>query len=122
MKLNINFNETTGKIKPMNAVNNGPVSSRGNGNLDNYIAANIPYARTHDASFYAGYGGYHTVDVHVIFPNFDADPYDPANYDFSSPTSTWKRSWKAARRYSTASVRRLSMNRRNTASGRRRTT
>ena len=82
MKLNINWSEITGKIKPMNAVNNGPVSSRGNGNLDNYIAANIPYARTHDASFYAGYGGYHTVDVHVIFPDFDADPYDPANYDF----------------------------------------
>ncbi len=86
MKLYVNYNNTTGKIKPMNAVNNGPVYKRtggqNSGNLDTYTAANIPFARTHDASFCPSYGGEHTVDVHLIFRDFDADPYDPASYDF----------------------------------------
>ncbi len=86
MNITIRYDHITGKIKPMNAVNNGPVyrpgSEQNTGNLDTYTAANIPFARTHDASFYSGYGGEHTVDVHMIFPDFDADPYDPASYDF----------------------------------------
>ncbi len=86
MKLHVNYNNAAGKIKPMNAVNNGPVYKRtggqNSGNLDTYTAANIPFARTHDASFCSSYGGEHTVDVHLIFRDFDADPYDPASYDF----------------------------------------
>lgn len=86
MKLYVNYNNAAGKIKPMNAVNNGPVYKRtggqNSGNLDTYTAANIPFARTHDASFCPSYGGEHTVDVHLIFRDFDADPYDPASYDF----------------------------------------
>ncbi len=86
MKLHVNYNNAAGKIKPMNAVNNGPVYKRtggqNSGNLDTYTAANIPFARTHDASFCPSYGGEHTVDVHLIFRDFDADPYDPASYDF----------------------------------------
>ena len=85
-RLNVNFNNQIGSIKPMHAVNNGPVykfaADQRITNLDAFVDAGIPYARTHDASFYATYGGEHTVDVHAIFPNFDADPYDPASYDF----------------------------------------
>ena len=51
-------------------------------NLDAFREAGIPFARNHDAAFFATYGGEHSVDVHNIFPNFDADPYDPASYDF----------------------------------------
>ncbi len=86
MNIKVDYKNITGKIKPMNAVNNGPVYRPGKeqntGNLDTYTAANIPFARTHDASFYAGYGGEHSVDVHLIFTDFDADPNDPASYDF----------------------------------------
>ena len=86
MKLYVNYNNAAGKIKPMNAVNNGPVYKRtggqNSGNLDTYTATNIPFARTHDASFCPSYGGEHTVDVHLIFRDFDADPYDPESYDF----------------------------------------
>ncbi len=86
MNISIRYDKITGPIKRMNAVNNGPVyrpgSEQNTGNLDTYTDANIPFARTHDASFYSGYGGEHTVDVHLIFTNFDADPYDPASYDF----------------------------------------
>ena len=77
-----------GKFRAMNAVNNGPVHKRhandqARSNLEDYKAARIPYARNHDASYCSGYGGEHTVDISAIFPNFDADPYDPASYDFA---------------------------------------
>ena len=83
--IKIDLTKNGGRIKPMNAVNNGPAGSkvRGlKGNFDIYEAAHIPYARNHDASFYSGYGGEHTVDVHRIFKNFDADENDPASYVF----------------------------------------
>ncbi len=83
----VNFGESFGKIKPMHAVNNGPVYKFGAGqrvsNMDAYKAAGIPYARTHDASFDPTYGGEHTVDINAIFPNFDADPFDENSYDFA---------------------------------------
>ena len=96
-RLNVNFAEAKGRIKPMHATNNGPSCEVGsthlgwhnpppnvkNGNLEEFRAAGIPYARTHDSSFYAKYGLEHTVDVAFIFPNFDADPYDPNSYDFA---------------------------------------
>ncbi len=86
MKLTVDFSTPIGAIKPMNAVNNGPsFTKNGDQNLTNmpdFKAAKIPYVRNHDASFFPRYGGEHTVDVHMIFPNFDADPYDPASYDF----------------------------------------
>lgn len=82
----IDFGKSYGKVKPMHAVNNGPVykfaSDQRITNIDSYRAAGIPYARTHDASFYATYGGEHIVDVNFIFPDFDADPYNPDSYDF----------------------------------------
>lgn len=78
-----------GVIKPMNAVNNGPIISvRGFDNLKLYQEAKIPYARNHDASFCSSYGGEHTVDVHAIFPDFSKDPNDPASYDFA-PTDRY---------------------------------
>ena len=74
-----------GVLKPMNAVNNGPVvSARGIDNLKLYREAKIPYARNHDASLYSRYGGEHTVDVHAVFPDFSKDPDDPASYDFAA--------------------------------------
>ncbi len=80
-------NESIGKVKPMHAVNNGPVYKfaidQRITNMDAFRDAGIPYARNHDASFNATYGGEHTVDVHAIFPNFDADPYDENSYDFA---------------------------------------
>ena len=82
--LTLDFNNILGNIKPMNAVNNGPAGSRVRGvsSFPTYKAAKIPFARNHDASFYSGYGGEHTVDVHRIFKNFDADENDPASYVF----------------------------------------
>lgn len=84
--LRIDFDDVIGKIKPMHAVNNGPLKKRADQtrhNFDTYKAAGIPFARTHDSSFCADYGGEHTVDIHMIFPDFDADPYLPSSYDFT---------------------------------------
>jgi len=76
-----------GRIKPMHAVNNGPMKpssvEQTRGNFEAFKAAKIPYVRNHDASFCASYGGEHTVDVHAIFPDFTKNPYDPESYDFT---------------------------------------
>ncbi len=86
MKLTIDYNHITGSIKRMNAVNNGPVftknADQNAGNMQAYTDAGIPFARNHDAAFFSRYGGEHTVDITAVFPDFDADPNDPASYDF----------------------------------------
>ncbi len=85
-KITVDFSKTIGNIKPMHSVNNGPVykfsADQRITNIQHFQAAGIPYARNHDAAFYATYGGEHIVDVNNIFTNFDADPDDPAAYDF----------------------------------------
>ena len=81
----VDFNTVVGKFKPMNAVNNGPVKARSDqsrGNFTDYQALRIPYARIHDANLCYSYGGPHSVDVHAIFPDFDADENAPESYDF----------------------------------------
>ena len=83
--LTIDINVSTGRVKPMHCVNNGPVKARTDqvrGNFDAYKALQIPYARNHDASFCANYGGPHCVDINAVFPCFDRDEDDPAAYDF----------------------------------------
>ena len=94
----INFDKAVGKIKNMHAVNNGPIvagSDQTKGNHLYYKAAGIPYARNHDASFNASYGGEHSVDIHAIFPNFDADVNDPASYDFPCTDHYTKQTFEA---------------------------
>ena len=90
VQLTVDLKNTGDAIKRINAVNNGPVGGkiRSFGNAAKYEALEIPYARNHDASFYAGYGGEHTVDVHRIFKNFDADENDPKSYVFG-PTDQY---------------------------------
>ena len=73
-------------VKPMHAVNNGPTVKKPGGdqkcgNFEDYKAARIPFARTHD-SINCVSGGAHTCDISAIFPDFDADETDPKNYDF----------------------------------------
>ena len=52
--LSVDLAVSTGAVKPMHCVNNGPVHSfnvdQRVSNLESYRAAGIPYARTHDAS------------------------------------------------------------------------
>lgn len=83
----VDLEKIIGKMKPMHATNNGPeykfAADQRITNMDAFRASGIPYARNHDAAFCATYGGEHIVDVNFIFTDFNADPYDPASYDFT---------------------------------------
>ena len=94
----VDYNKVISPIKIMHAVNNGPYpagTDQKRSNFEAYRAARIPYARNHDASFDAGYGGNHTVDVNFIFPNFDADVNDPNSYDFACTDKYVKNTYAA---------------------------
>ena len=84
--ISVDPSSAIGPIKPMHAVNNGPVvppvlGDQPRGNFEEYRAARIPYARTHD-SVHCVAGGARTCDIAAVFPDFDADETDPRNYDF----------------------------------------
>lgn len=88
IKATADFTKSTGAVKPMHGVNNGPVYKPGAeiqdiNNMKAYTEAGFPFARTHDSAFCAAYGGAHTVDVLNIFGDMKKDPYDPSNYDFA---------------------------------------
>ena len=94
----VDFAAACGPVKPMNAVNNGPVGGSADarhGNFAEYRAARIPFARTHDASEYIVYGGDHVADITAMFPDFDADENDPKSYDFAV-TDAYLRNMRAA--------------------------
>ncbi len=94
--ISIDFNNIKGKIKPMNATNNGPIGDGVRGKtpfIKNFKQAKIPYARLHDSAFYQPYGGEWAVDVHRIFRNFDADENNPDNYVFE-PTDNYLKAIK----------------------------
>ena len=92
-RVTVDFAKSCGKIKPMNALNNGPAGSRvrKTSNFDAYSTAKIPFARLHDTSF----AGEWLVDVHRIFRDFDADENDPKNYVFG-PTDIYLQNVEAA--------------------------
>ncbi len=98
-QIRIDLTARGNRIKDMNAVNNGPVGGNvrvaKKSNFQLYKDAGISYARNHDASFFNQYGGEHTVDVHRIFRNFDADENNPENYIFE-PTDGYVLSTIAA--------------------------
>lgn len=76
------------KFKPLNATNGGPwhkrhATDQWRTNFEDYKAARFPYSRNHDSNAHTIYGGPYAHDITAIFPNFDADPNDPASYDFA---------------------------------------
>jgi len=87
--LKFDFSNKGGTFKTLNATNGGPLYRRYSNdqfrsNFEDYKAARIPYSRNHDSNISADiYGGPYAHDITAIFPNFDADPTDPASYDFA---------------------------------------
>jgi xylan 1,4-beta-xylosidase len=72
-------------LRPLHGVNGGPI--QGGGTLDLsplWKEARIPLARLHDCHW----PNPDLVDIHVVFPNPDADPEDPASYDFQRTDET----------------------------------
>lgn len=76
----VDFAKPAGKIRALHGVNNGPVNWSLGADLTNYHKeAGFPSARLHDCH----YAGQNVVDIHFIFPIFDADPDDPKYYTFA---------------------------------------
>ena len=73
------FSNILQEIKPLHGICN---SRRTYGEpLPEILEAGIPYTRLHDT--FGEYGGNSVVDIPNIFRDFDADPDDPASYDFA---------------------------------------
>ena len=72
------------KIKPMHAVGGGPKSGSPLSVDASEIFREIgtPSCRLHDVEY--PYGANQYVDIHCVFPNFDADEYDEHNYNFAA--------------------------------------
>ncbi len=69
-----------GRVKPMHGIKNAPIHWS-NFDMFHYLAeAGIPVSRLHDTGGLFGGGIY--VDVANLFPHFEADPEDPASYEF----------------------------------------
>lgn len=79
--LRIDFDHPSGVVKPLHCINNAPILGADERMFHYLGEAGIPSARLHDTG--GSFGGTHFVDIENIFPNFDADPEDPASYDFA---------------------------------------
>ena len=81
--IKIDTAKTLGKIKPMHAGGQPPIT--GGINFDQHMhyltEAGIPYSRLHDVG--GAYGMNRFVDIPNVFRDFDADENDPASYDFT---------------------------------------
>ncbi len=78
-RVKVDFTKTLAPIKPLHGLNNGPVGYGGLVDVGHYYREmGVPLVRLHDPNW----PNPREVDIPQIFPNFDADPEDPANYDF----------------------------------------
>ena len=69
-----------GRILPVHGVGQPPFLGMDFSMFSTLTDARIPFSRLHDVG--GAFGGGRYVDVPNVFPNFDADPEDPASYDF----------------------------------------
>lgn len=81
-KITVDFSKQKGKIKPVNGVGQPPILYGADDDMFHYLTeAHIPFSRLHDTGGFLG--GNRFVDVPNLFRDFDADPDDPAAYDFA---------------------------------------
>jgi xylan 1,4-beta-xylosidase len=86
--IQVDFAQAAGVLKPLHGVNNGPISF--GSMLDNrhrFRELGVPWVRLHDTNWPHP----REVDVPQIFPDFNADPEEPASYCFG-PTDDYLRS------------------------------
>jgi hypothetical protein len=78
--LRIDFSRPSGEIRPLHGINCGPICDGGMVDLTEfYQELRVPLVRLHDCHW----PNPDVVDIHTIFPDFDADPDDPASYRFA---------------------------------------
>lgn len=81
IKISVDFDEKIGKIKPMHAIGQPPMTGLSHSKFKYLTRAGIPYSRLHDVGGWMGGGLY--VDIPNIFPDFDADETSEESYDFA---------------------------------------
>ncbi len=81
MQIKVNFDKTEGKIKPLHGIDNAPVIGIDTQLFHFLGEAGIPYCRFNDMG--GMFGGGLFVDICNVFRDFNADPQDPASYDFT---------------------------------------
>ena len=82
-EIKIDFERKCGKIKPLNCINGGPRSGGYNLPFDfseEFSQMAVPMVRTAGAAGEYGYNQY--VNIHCIFPDFDADETLETSYNF----------------------------------------
>ncbi|MDY3070829.1 MAG: hypothetical protein SOW68_00980, partial [Eubacteriales bacterium] len=81
-RITVDFDAGKGAVRPLHGVNNGPKTVCFTCDTSAlFREAGIPFCRLHDTEYPFGSGAF--VDIPCIFRDFDADPDDPASYDFS---------------------------------------
>jgi len=76
--IEVNFGRKIGIIRSLQGVNNGPLSVGSSRSVDlssYYLALNVTHVRLHDL--------WGAVDINHVFPDMDADPSVPENYNFT---------------------------------------
>jgi xylan 1,4-beta-xylosidase len=81
VRVTVDCATTLGPLRPINGVNGGPLECGGLIDLSaQFRAAKFPYVRLHDIHW----PNPDVVDMHVVFPNPEADPARPESYDFAA--------------------------------------
>ena len=90
LRIVVEPNVAEGPVRPVNGVGQPPmIGALGNWSMMHYLKeAGIPYSRLHDVGGRLGGGVF--VDIPNLFPDFDADENDPANYRFAFTDSLMK--------------------------------
>lgn len=79
--IKVDFKQKKAAMKPVHGVGQPPFVGADFSMFHYLKEAGIPFSRLHDVG--GAYGGYRWVDIPNLFRDFDADPYDPASYDFT---------------------------------------
>ena len=114
----VDFSRETGPVKPMHGIGQPPMAGALAGwSMMHYLKeAGIPYARLHDVGDCFGGGLY--VDIPNLFPDFDADENDSANYRFAYTDSLMNALEANGKVMSSSTVSRRRISRRNSRTSR----
>lgn len=78
-EITIDCSRIDGAIRPLHGVNSGPIHLGETLDLSaRFREIGVPLARLHDCHW----PNADVIDIHVVFPDFNADPSRPESYDF----------------------------------------
>lgn len=80
VELRVDFSMPAGSIRRLHGINKGPLAAGGLMEVTQAVRAlNVPFSRLHDCHW----PNPDVVDIHAVFPDFQADPDAAASYDFA---------------------------------------